>query len=162
MMSRAGQARRLNEKALHLTIDARGSKSLVPFVRKHLIQAHQILKPPLREMSLVLVGDAVMSRLHKEYMDLDEPTDVLTFPIDENPRGQVLSGEVFVCVPEAKRQAKERGTPLASEVLLYSLHGMLHLCGFDDRTERDFRRMHRTEDKILTRLGLGAVFKMGT
>jgi len=112
-------------------------------------------------MSLVLVGDAVMSRLHKEYMNIDAPTDVLTFPIDENERGQVISGEVFVCVPEARRQSKARGTPLASEVLLYSLHGMLHLCGFDDRTERDFRRMHRTEDKILTRLGVGAVFKMG-
>jgi probable rRNA maturation factor len=112
-------------------------------------------------MSLVLVGDAVMSRLHKEYMGLAGPTDVLTFPIDENRRGQVVSGEVFVCIPEARRQAKVRGTPLAAEVLLYSLHGMLHLCGFDDRNERDFRRMHRTEDKILTRLGIGAIFQMG-
>ena len=125
------------------------------------MKAHKLLHPPLREMSLVLVGDALMSRLHKEYMDIDGPTDVLTFPIDENARGQTISGEVFVCVPEAKRQAKERATPLAAEVLLYSLHGMLHLCGFDDRTESDFRRMHRTEDKILTRLGIGAIFQMG-
>jgi probable rRNA maturation factor len=112
-------------------------------------------------MSLVLVGDAMMSRLHKEYMNIAGPTDVLTFPVDQNNRGQTVSGEVVVCVPEARRQAKARGTPLASEVLLYSLHGMLHLCGFDDRTERDFRRMHRTEDKILTRLGVGAIFQLG-
>jgi probable rRNA maturation factor len=45
--------------------------------------------------------------------------------------------------------------------LLYSLHGMLHLCGFDDRTEPDFRRMHQTEDEILTRLGVGPVFQPG-
>jgi probable rRNA maturation factor len=112
-------------------------------------------------MSLVLVGDAVMSRLHNEYMKLDGPTDVLTFPIDQNNRRQIVSGEVFVCIPEARRQARARGTSLASEVLLYSLHGLLHLCGFDDRNERDFRRMHRTEDKILTRLGIGAVFQTG-
>jgi probable rRNA maturation factor len=112
-------------------------------------------------MSLVLVGDAVMSRLHNEYMNIDAPTDVLTFPIDQDRRGQTTTGEVFVCIPEARRQARARGTPLASEVLLYSLHGMLHLCGFDDRTEVDFRRMHRTEDTILTRLGVGAVFKLG-
>jgi len=146
---------------LQLHIDPRAGRTLSPFLRKHLLKAHNILHPPLREMSLVLVGDAVMSRLHKEYMDIDGPTDVLTFPIDQNNRGQIVSGEVFVCVPEARRQTRARGTPLASEVLLYSLHGLLHLCGFDDRTEVDFRRMHRTEDKILTRLGIGAIFQMG-
>ena len=144
-----------------LQIDARSGKQFVRALSTQLCKAHELLHPPLREMSLVLVGDAVMSRLHKEYMDIDGPTDVLTFPIDENARGQVVSGEVVVCIPEARRQAKVRGTPLAAEVLLYSLHGMLHLCGFDDRNERDFRRMHRTEDKILTRLGIGAIFQMG-
>ena len=148
-------------RKLALQVDARVGIRFVDSVSANLIKAHRIINPPLLEMSLVLVGDAVMSRLHKEYMNVDGPTDVLTFPIDENARGQVVAGEVFVCVPEARRQSKARGTPLASEVLLYSLHGMLHLCGFDDRTERDFRRMHRTEDKILTRLGLGAVFTMG-
>jgi len=44
------------------------------------------------------------------------------------------------------------------ELLLYALHGMLHLCGFDDRTDRGFRTMHRREDDILTALGFGPVF----
>jgi hypothetical protein len=44
-------------------------------------------------------------------------------------------------------------------LLLYGLHGMLHLCGFDDRTERAFRAMHAKEDEILTRLGVGPVFR---
>ena len=43
-------------------------------------------------------------------------------------------------------------------LLLYALHGMLHLCGFDDRTAAGFKRMHGTEDRILTRLGVGPVF----
>jgi probable rRNA maturation factor len=154
-------ATRTSRKRFALTIDARVGKQFVASLKKNLVAAHYIVKPTLREMSLVLIGDAVMSRLHKEYMNIAGPTDVLTFPLDENGRGQVVSGEVFVCIAEARRQAKARGTTLASEVLLYSLHGMLHLCGFDDRTERDFRRMHRTEDMILTRLGLGAVFSKG-
>lgn len=147
--------------ALELTVEARTGKPLVPFIATHLRRAHQILKPGLREMSLVLIGDAVMSRLHKQYMNIGGPTDALTFPLDQNDRGQIISGEVFICVPEAKRQARARGTPLAAEVLLYSLHGMLHLCGFDDRTESDFRRMHRMEDTILKRLGVGAVYQSG-
>ncbi len=45
-----------------------------------------------------------------------------------------------------------------NEVLLYALHGMLHLSGFDDRTDADFRKMHRMEDRLLARLGIGPVF----
>ena len=47
------------------------------------------------------------------------------------------------------------------EVLLYALHGVLHLCGYDDRTDRDFAAMHRREDEILERLGVGAIFRAG-
>jgi rRNA maturation RNase YbeY len=86
-------------------------------------------------------------------------TDVLTFPIDVDDRGRPISGEVYVCVHEARRSARRHGTRAADEVLLYALHGMLHLCGFDDRTPAGFKRMHRTEDRILTRIGVGAVFQ---
>ena len=75
------------------------------------------------------------------------------------PGRRTLAGEVYVCVPEARRGSKEHGTRVADELLLYALHGMLHLCGFDDRTPAGFQRMHRTEDRILTRIGVGAVFE---
>ena len=69
-----------------------------------------------------------------------------------------MAGEVVVCVPHAVRAARRSGVAARKEVLLYALHGMLHLCGFDDRTDRDFVRMHQREDDILKRLGVGAVF----
>jgi ssRNA-specific RNase YbeY (16S rRNA maturation enzyme) len=50
---------------------------------------------------------------------------------------------------------------LGRELLLYALHGMLHLCAFDDRTDREFQIMHEREDQILIRLGIGAVFDPG-
>jgi rRNA maturation RNase YbeY len=87
---------------------------------------------------------------------------VLTFPIDTDARGHVTSGEVYVCVPEALRQSRARKIPHRLELLLYSIHGMLHLLSYDDRTARDFNRMHRTEDAILTGLGFGPVFAIGT
>ena len=142
----------------NLTISALAGKTHVPFVKKHLKQAANLMKGTLRELSIVFVGDSRMSELHGQFMDMYTPTDVLTFPIDEDARQRPVSGEVYVCIPEARRQAKARGTQVAHEVLLYSLHGMLHLSGFDDRTASDYRKMHRTEDRILTRLGIGRVF----
>jgi len=145
--------------ALKLTIVPQTGKVFETGLRRQLRAARMLVRSPLREMSLVLVNDATMSDLHQRYMNLPGPTDVLTFPIDVDARGKSLAGEVYVCVPEARRRAKEHGTRAADELLLYALHGMLHLCGFDDRTPAEFNRMHRTEDRILTRIGVGAVFR---
>ncbi len=142
----------------NLNVTAQVGKAFVSQLRDRLRRAHGLLRPPLREMSLVLVNDRAMSDLHQRYMNRTGPTDVLTFPIDVDPRGKTLAGEVYVCVPEARRRAKEHGTRVDDEVLLYALHGMLHLCGFDDRTPAEFARMHRTEDRILRRIGVGPVF----
>jgi probable rRNA maturation factor len=91
-------------------------------------------------------------------MGIAGPTDVLTFPMELDARGRPTGGEVVICIPEARRRCKELKTPLKHELLLYAIHGMLHLSGFDDRTDREFRRMHRMEDTILRRLGVGPVF----
>ena len=149
-----------NWRALNLEIaaDARVAPSIVVHLRSNLVAAHAILKPPLRMLSIALVGDARMSQLHEQFLGIKGPTDVLTFELEHDPRGRVTAGEVVVCVPEARRQAKKRGIELRMELLLYALHGMLHLCGFDDRTDRGFRTMHRREDDILTALGFGPVF----
>ena len=99
-----------------------------------------------------------MSELHQEFMSIKGPTDVLTFPIDNDARGRITAGEVVICIPYARRIAKERKIPVDREVLLYAIHGMLHLLGHDDRTPPGYRTMHRTEDELLTQLGLGPVF----
>lgn len=143
---------------LSLSITAQLGKSHVAYLRTHLLRAHAILKPKLEEMSLALVGDKVMADLHMQFMNIPGPTDVLTFPLEQDSRGRASSGEVVVCVPEATRRAKETSVTLKEELLLYALHGMLHLCGFDDRTAADFRKMHRKEDQILKAIGIGAVF----
>jgi probable rRNA maturation factor len=100
----------------------------------------------------------MISRLHQRHLGIAGPTDVLTFPIETDRSGRVLFGEIYVCVPVARRRSRELGTQLQRELLLYSLHGLLHLCGFDDRTAVQYQRMHRMEDLILRRLGVGAVF----
>jgi rRNA maturation RNase YbeY len=99
-----------------------------------------------------------MADLHEQFLSISGPTDVLTFPLESDGRGRVIAGEVVVCVPEARRRAKAEGVGVDRELLLYALHGMLHLSGFDDRTDAGFAAMHRTEDKILTAIGVGPVF----
>jgi probable rRNA maturation factor len=130
----------------------------VPFLRRHLRRALLLLPCSLRELSIALVNDRTMSRLHKRFMNLASPTDVLTFPLELNRAGTATIGEVVICAPYATRSAKEHRIPVQNELLLYALHGVLHLCGFDDRTPAGFREMHRKEDAILTRLGVGPVF----
>jgi probable rRNA maturation factor len=145
---------------LELAISAASAASapLVPMLRRQLQRAYRLLNPPLKELSVALVGDKQMSELHHEFLGLTGPTDVLTFELEHDSCGRVTSGEIAICVPVARRQARLRGGRAEHEVLLYALHGLLHLCGFDDRTESGFHAMHRREDHILAALGIGPVF----
>jgi probable rRNA maturation factor len=144
-----------------VSVNAQTAKSFAPQVARQLRRAARQLNPKLNDLSVAFVGDERMRALHNRYLGIDSPTDVLTFELDYDSRGKVLSGEVIVCVPEARRQAKLRGTRAQDEVLLYALHGMLHLCGYDDHTTAGFKRMHAMEDRILTQIGVGKVFDHG-
>jgi probable rRNA maturation factor len=144
--------------SLDVTATAATGRAFVSHLKRYLPPAHDLIKPALAEMSLALVGERRMAGLHKQFMGIAGPTDVLTFELEHDARGRVTAGEVVVCVPYALREAGRRGLTPRDEVLLYALHGMLHLCGYDDRTDRDFAKMHRREDQILNALGVGAVF----
>ena len=143
---------------LDLRITARAGRTHLSFLKKMLRRAHALLKSPLGELSIALVADREMAKLHERFMHDSSPTDVLTFPLDENSRGQAASGEIVINVSQALRESRRRGIAIQNELLLYALHGMLHLMGLDDRTEADFDRMHRLEDRILGKLGVGAIF----
>jgi probable rRNA maturation factor len=99
-----------------------------------------------------------MSQIHQQYMKLKGPTDVMTFELEHDRRGKVVAGEVIICLGEARRQATAHGTHVREELLLYAIHGLLHLSGFDDRTAASHAAMHRKEDQILQRIGVGPVF----
>lgn len=81
-------------------------------------------------VSLVLTSDDHLARLHDEYMGNPEPTDIMTFPDDEQP-----GGDIVISVEQAERQRHEDAWPLAQELRFLALHGVLHLTGWDDATE---------------------------
>lgn len=140
------------------SFNASVGRRYVPFLRQYLKRAIPLIGNAPREVSIALVNDARMSELHLRFMNIPGPTDVLTFELDHDPSGRCISGEIIVCVPEARRQAERLGHDPKHELLLYALHGILHLSGYDDRNRESYRRMHRKEDRILTAIGIGAVF----
>jgi len=143
---------------LDLNITARAGRTHVSFLKKMLRRAHGLLRSPLRELSIALVSDLHMSELHNRFMQDAAPTDVLTFPLEQDSRGRAIAGEIVINVSEGLRQSRRRGIALQNELLLYALHGMLHLKGLDDRTDSEYQRMHRLEDRMLIKLGVGPVF----
>jgi probable rRNA maturation factor len=87
------------------------------------------------EISLAIVDDREIRELHKEYLGEDEPTDVLSF-VFERSAGR-LDGEVIASADTARREAARHGNSAADELLLYVIHGTLHLVGYRDDTRRE-------------------------
>jgi probable rRNA maturation factor len=93
----------------------------------------------LHEVFVWLISDRRMASLHRKFMHQTGPTDVLTFQ----------HGEIFISVETANRHACAFGKLLTSELCLYIAHGLLHLHGFDDRTQTAARKMKAIQKKIL-------------
>ena len=93
----------------------------------------------LEEVTIVLVSDRRMATLHKQFMNIAGPTDVLTF----------RHGEIFVSVETAEQNTAQVATTIDHEIRLYIVHGLLHLRGFDDRDARRARRMNSVQQRIL-------------
>jgi probable rRNA maturation factor len=108
---------------------------------------------PDYEISLAFVDDATIHRLNMRYLQHDEPTDVLSFPLSE-PGARKLVGELVVGVEVAVAQAGERGHDVQAELALYVIHGLLHLCGHDDHDPADAAAMRERERRYLAELDL--------
>jgi probable rRNA maturation factor len=104
------------------------------------------------EISLAFVDNATSHQLNKRYLNHDEPTDILTFPLGE--KGNKLAGELVVGAEVAQAQSKERGHDVQAELALYVIHGLLHLCGFDDKSSKKVADMRQRERHYLGILGL--------
>ena len=105
------------------------------------------------EISLAFVDNPTIHTLNKRYLDHDEPTDVLSFPLSD-PSAKKLAGELVIGVEVARAQAQERGHDEQAELALYVIHGLLHLCGHDDKTEKAAKQMRERERHYLTAVGL--------
>ena len=111
---------------------------------------------PDAELSIAVVDEDEMARLHVEWMDLPGPTDVLSFPMDEMRPGtpeepvEGTLGDIVLCPPVARRQAEAGGHSVADELCLLTTHGILHLLGHDHAEPEERQIMFALQRDLLT------------
>jgi probable rRNA maturation factor len=116
------------------------------------------------EWTITLVNDKAMVELHARTMNDPTTTDVLTFDLREareirkTREGASVELDTVLCVDEAARRAKELRHSVDEELLLYAIHSLLHVQGYDDLVAKEAARMHRREDALLIALGIGPVY----
>ncbi len=104
-------------------------------------------------LSIRVVGDAAIRKLNRDFLGHDYATDVLSFPADPLPDDERYFGDLALSLPRARAQARAGGHSLDDELRLLTVHGVLHLLGFDHDTPAHQRRMWRAQAQILEALG---------
>ena len=103
-------------------------------------------------VTVLLADDAELRRLNREFRQIDEATDVLTFPAPTNA-GDSL-GDIAISVDFVERGAAKRKVSLSQEAAYLAIHGALHLAGRDDQTEADYRQMIQEMNFAAEKAGL--------
>lgn len=119
---------------------------------------HQSASPD-SDLTIVLTDDEQIRGLNRDYLGIDAPTDVLSFPATEKDpeTGSPYLGDILISVPYAARSAAKAGHPLEAEMQLLVVHGVLHLLGHDHAKVREKARMWKAQAEILKSLGLGDI-----
>jgi probable rRNA maturation factor len=136
----------------HLVIDP---QSLMTLVRKVLAGEGF----DRASISIALVDDRSIHAVNRRHLGHDSPTDVISFRFSD-PGEPVLTGELVVSTEHALTVARRVGTDPWAELALYVVHGLLHLCGYDDLAASDVVAMRRREGEILSREGLLNTFPL--
>ena len=138
----------LNESGAPL--DVRGLVSLSRFVLDRL-RVH-----PMAELCIKAVDEDTITELNERWMDGDGSTDVLAFPMDELRPGLVneepeegILGDIMLCPDVAARQAETAGHPVEAELELLTVHGILHLLGYDHAEPTEHAEMFGLQDRLL-------------
>lgn len=144
-----------------------------PVDEAHLLRcAHETLRQEgiaRAEISIAIVDDPSIHEINRTHLQHDYPTDVISFLLDSgvaDPRsvaqagpkgrgqGLWIDGEIILSADTAVREAREYDWDASSEMALYVVHGLLHLCGYDDLSDEEQAIMREREREILTSLGL--------
>lgn len=125
-------------------------------------QIHKI--KTIVQVSVSLVGDQEIQDINKDYRGIDKITDVISFALDEGEEFSIIDGpeesllgEIVICLPQTLRQAEEYGNSVERELCYLTVHGLLHLLGYDHMNEEDKTSMRVEEEKIMNLLGLARI-----
>ncbi len=111
--------------------------------------SHLNLENNQYEISLLITNDNTIHQYNKEYRGKDRPTDVLSFPMEE----EIMLGDIVISIETAKRQAEERDIMLDREAAFLFIHGLLHLLGYDHEIDKQAEEeMFALQEEILKKL----------
>ena len=116
------------------------------------------------EVSVTFVDNEAIHEINKQYRDKDQPTDVISFAMEELGEGEVaiigegmprILGDIIISTDRTREQAKEYGHTFERELGFLAVHGFLHLLGYDHMNDEDEKKMFGRQDEILSTFGLG-------
>lgn len=115
--------------------------------------------PATTDIAIVLTDDRQLHELNLDYLGVDAPTDVLSFPASESDpeTGSTYLGDILISVSRAAQQAQSAGHSLEAEMQLLVVHGALHLLGYDHATAEEKAQMWAEQAKVLERIGLSRI-----
>ncbi len=105
------------------------------------------------ELSIAMVDDSAIRKLNKQYLNHDYETDVISFVLDEDESLGRMDGQLIVSTDTAAREAVEANWSFEAELMLYVVHGTLHLVGYDDKDPAAILEMRSAETKYMARFG---------
>ena len=129
-------------------------------IRKWIQQAIESEKKSLGEINYIFCSDKYLLHINKTFLNHDTLTDIVTFPIEQsfNPllsnqpaNNKTISGEIYISIERVKENAKKFNTTQKQELLRVMIHGVLHLCGYGDKSAAQQKKMRHKEDYYLAR-----------
>jgi probable rRNA maturation factor len=133
----------------HIDIDSDDISKKIEQVMSHLDCLNE-------EVSILLTADTDIRKLNQQFRDIDQPTDVLSFPqnAEEDPPipGEIILGDIAVSLDTAQAQAKEHGLTFKEEIILLLIHGILHLLGYDHEISEQEEEKMRSKTRELFNL----------
>ncbi len=126
-------------------------KKVIAYAIKHLNLEHL-------EFNIILVDNERIHEINREYRNVDRPTDVISFALEDNSeiklKGNRILGDIYISIDKAREQAKEYGHSLLRELSFLAVHGFLHLLGYDHMKEEDEKVMFGLQEEILSGYGI--------
>ncbi len=127
-------------------------------VKNVISYAISYLKLEHLEFNIILVNNERIHEINKEYRNVDRPTDVISFALEDNSEikleGNRVLGDIYISIDKAREQAKEYGHSLLRELSFLAVHGFLHLLGYDHMKKEEEEVMFELQEEILSSYGI--------
>jgi probable rRNA maturation factor len=125
------------------------SQEMLELLEKVIVTAAELEGYSGGEVSVAFVDNQQIKKLNNKYREKNEATDVLSFPIDDE-----MLGDIIISTRRAAEQAEEYGHSLKRELAYLTVHGMLHLFGYDHHSKEEKDEMRQKEERVLTQLDI--------